>query len=55
MKGSKYLWLFAEENIPETMAERFASTKKGEISKEKGERARYCYLIFHPLQSRMSP
>lgn len=24
LKGSKYLWLFAEENIPEKMAERFA-------------------------------
>jgi transposase len=24
LKGSKYLWLFAEENVPEKMAERFA-------------------------------
>jgi transposase len=28
LKGSKYLWLFAEENIPEKMAERFASLRE---------------------------
>jgi transposase len=31
LKGSKYLWLFAEENIPETMAERFAYLREQEL------------------------
>lgn len=28
LKGTKYLWLFAEENVPETMAERFAMLRR---------------------------
>lgn len=28
LKGTKYLWLFAEENVPERMAERFAMLRR---------------------------